>query len=110
MDHEHGDLVKKPGQFLPDISDKDFMAQFEQETKKSDKEQMLIEQRLREIEMEKRKREAALKEHKSTSAETNKEMVKKGLEALGMDRQTKEQSEIEKRKKLFASLKGIIKQ
>ena len=71
--------------------------------------QKLIEQRLKEIEAEKKERARKLKEQSKVVSENEKDRVKKGLEALGLEGREKAPDELEKRKNLFANLKGIIK-
>ena len=43
------------------------------------------------------------------STEDNKERVKKGLEALGLEGHKTKDDEMEKRKAMMANLKGLIK-
>lgn len=78
--------------------------------KASDLQAKLAKQRQNQIDKEKKDREKALAEHQALGSEDNKERVKKGLEALGLEgRKTKNDDEIEKRKAMMANLKGLIK-
>lgn len=64
-----------------------------------------------EINNEKKVREKALQDNKTTDEnESNKDRVRKGLKALGLEgHKSKEDNEMEKRKNIMANLKGLVK-
>ena len=118
LDYEFPDITAKPGQFLPSIfspTDKgDFdVEKMNQKVREdaTDLQKKLLEERQKKIEQEKKQRQEELAKT-AGSEETQKEMVRKGLASLGLEgqKQPDSQDEIEKRKKMMANLKEIIKE
>lgn len=76
----------------------------------TDLQKKLHEERQKKIEQEKKQRQAELAAT-AGSEEAQKEMVRKGLASLGLEgKKQQTQDEIEKRKKMMANLKEIMKE
>ena len=113
------DITSKPGAVLPSIfGDGGAKGGFEIE-KLDDKvledaeglQKKLMEERQRKIAREKKEREEHLAKTAGVSEDAQREMVQKGLASMGLgDKKEPDMDEMEKRKKVMAGLKEIIKE